>query len=88
MKVPFIDHVMTVGIIVSVGTVVLFSVQVREEKLRSAYERGAWAVVMHHKYFGDYGSFAYREAAYKWGNPQSKENVETIRRIAEQSGTP
>ena len=43
-----------------------------------SYERGAWAIVMHHKAYGNYGSILYREKAFEWGDPQNKEDIEKI----------
>lgn len=51
----------------------------------AAYERGAHAVVQHHINFGGYGSKIYREAAFTWGDPQTKEDVEEIRKIAHEN---
>lgn len=63
---------------------ILFCYALIQDASWKSYERGAWAVVLHHKYFGNYGSKAYREVAYKWGDPQAKEDVEEILRIVKE----
>lgn len=44
----------------------------------SSYEAGAHAVMLHHKYKGDYGSGQYRRRAFAWGSPQNEGDVDTI----------
>lgn len=51
-----------------------------KRKLRIYYERGAHAVALHRKYRGTYGSRAYRDAAFKWGDPQDEEDLNKIYR--------
>lgn len=50
-------------------------------KLRGYYESGANAVMIHHKYRGTYGSRAYRDAAFEWGDPQDEEDLKKIEAI-------
>ena len=57
-------------------------VESRKENDFASYERGAWAVVQYHKYNGNYGSQAYREIAFKWGDPQDQKDVEEIDSLA------
>ena len=53
----------------------------------SSYERGAWAIIQHHKYKGDYGSYLYRIESYKWGDPQNEQDVDDILEIVENKVT-
>ena len=47
-------------------------------ELWNNYESGAWAVVMHHRTYGNYGSQEYRRVAYEWGDPQTEEEVKML----------
>jgi len=48
---------------------------------RCYYESGAHAVVLYHKYRGTYGSRAYRDAAFEWGDPQDEDDLRKIEAI-------
>ena len=51
---------------------------------RKAYDRGALAMALHHKCKGSYASMGFREVAFKWGDPQTEEDIDTILRLAEE----
>lgn len=52
-----------------------------ERQYRGYYESGAHAVALYHKYRGTYGSRAYRDAAFKWGDPQDEDDLKKIEEI-------
>ena len=61
------------SISVTLLTVVSSSINDAESK---AFERGAHAVIVHHQYFQNYGSAAYRAAVFESGeDPQDSVDV-------------
>ena len=75
-------------LIICIGLIFLWSSHYRHKKeLRDSYERGAWAVMMYHSEFGNYGSMEYRDAAFDWGDPQSLEDLNKILEIAERNNS-
>lgn len=46
-----------------------------------SYERGAHVIALYHKNRGNYGSKAFRDAAFKWGDPQDEEDLKEIEAI-------
>jgi hypothetical protein len=48
------------------------------------FERGAWAIVQHHKYYGNYGSMYYRDRVfYSNDDPQDSVAVSMFLKPAE-----
>jgi hypothetical protein len=48
------------------------------------FERGAWAIVQHHKYYGNYGSMYYRDRVfYSNDDPQDSVAVSKFLKPAE-----
>ena len=77
------QHVaLMVTTIVVLAFVFCVAYESKSKSYRNNYERGAWAVMMHHKCTGNYGSRAYRDVAYKLEDPQTCDDVQEIIRIA------
>jgi hypothetical protein len=49
-----------------------------KKQYRGYYESGAHAVALHHMYRGNYGSRAFRDAAFEWGDPQDEKDINEI----------
>ena len=71
---------------VAVVFLVVFLKSAREDALYRGYERGAHLIAVHHKCRGNYGSYAFRRFALKWGDPQTCHDIEEIYRMLDEGG--